>query len=185
MNVEELLNSFGSGPLPLVVSGGQTGVDRAALDAAMAAGIDVGGWCPRGRRAADGVIPEQYPLTETHGKGYKTRTKWNVCDSDATLILCRGAPSGGTAFTIDCCKQVHKPYIICQPDDLKVDEAAKWILRYNVNVLNVAGPREFKSRPIYEDAYRFLEQLFVRVGEEKARIASGISTGLEVMIHTP
>jgi len=71
-----------------IISGGQTGVDRAALDAAMNLGIEIGGWCPRGRTALDGVIPAKYPLIETHGKSYQTRTKWNVRDSDGTLILC-------------------------------------------------------------------------------------------------
>lgn len=181
----EILSSLGSGPLPLVVSGGQTGVDRAALDAAMEAGIDVGGWCPRGRRASDGVIPERYPLTETHGKGYKTRTKWNVCDSDGTLVLCRGEPEGGTAFTIDCCRQVHKPFLVCQLDDADVAAASKWVLRHNVNVLNVAGPRELKKKPVYDQARAFLSRLFAQIGEDKARQQAAGGSGLEVMIHTP
>ncbi|MDQ6972658.1 MAG: putative molybdenum carrier protein, partial [Mariprofundaceae bacterium] len=93
-----------------VVSGGQTGVDRAALDAAMVLGVEVGGWCPRGRRALDGEIAAKYPLSETRGRSYQTRTKWNVRDSDATLILCRDEPSGGTALTIKYCEQLGKPF---------------------------------------------------------------------------
>ena len=98
-----------------IVSGGQTGVDRAALDAAMALGLEVGGWCPKGRRAADGPIPDSYPLTETKCNKYRTRTRWNVRDSDATLILCEGEPTGGTALTVQFCEQLNKPFLICSP----------------------------------------------------------------------
>jgi len=84
MAKSSLLYLKGTGVLEKIVSGGQAGVDRAALDAAMALGIDIGGWCPRGRRAIDGEIPAKYPLKETRGKSYQTRTMWNVRDSDAT-----------------------------------------------------------------------------------------------------
>jgi len=98
--------------LKQIVSGAQTGVDRAALDAAMRAGLTVGGWCPRGRKAEDGVIPDIYPLKETRGAAYRTRTRWNVRDADATLILCRGEPSGGTLLTVGFCEELGKPYRI-------------------------------------------------------------------------
>jgi len=155
--------------LEKVVSGGQTGVDRAALDAAMGLGIDVGGWCPRGRRAADGVIPSKYPLTETRGKSYQTRTRWNVRDSDATLIICRDEPVGGTALTIRFCEQLGKPYQVCQPKAGDMSCAgnpedpqgvACWLDTLRVQVLNVAGPRESRRCPIYDYAYSFLIELF-------------------------
>jgi len=155
--------------LEKVISGGQTGVDRAALDAAMQLGIQVSGWCPRGRKAVDGMIPLKYPLTETRGKSYQTRTKWNVRDSDATLIICRDEPSGGTALTIKYCEQLGKPYEVYQ---LKAGEMlyvggpedpqgiASWLNFHHVQVLNVAGPREGKHCPIYDHAYLFLSELF-------------------------
>src|SRR5436305_1193025 len=83
-----------------IFSGGQTGVDRAALDVALELGIPCSGWCPRGRRAEDGTIPPRYPLQETRSLAYPVRTRWNVRDSDGTLILTRGRPDRGTALTI-------------------------------------------------------------------------------------
>src|SRR5260221_10992589 len=97
-----------------IVSGGQTGVDRAALDVALEQGIACGGWCPRGRRAEDGPLDERYPLQETPWDGYPQRTEWNVRDSDATLILSRGTPDRGTALTEDIARRRKKP-------DLAVD----------------------------------------------------------------
>src|SRR5690349_16884455 len=86
-------------PRVLIVSGGQIGVDRAVLDAALDCGLATGGWGPKGRRAEDGVIAERYPLVETRSKRYQRRTRWNVRDSDATLILALGELSGGGRFT--------------------------------------------------------------------------------------
>ena len=156
-----------------VVSGGQTGVDRAALDAAMALGIEVGGWCPRGRKAADGIIPAGYPLTETRGKSYQTRTRWNVRDSDATLIICRDEPTGGTALTIQYCEQMGRPFEVCRlyPDHYALPDSQNplyyvyWVHALNVRVLNVAGPRERKSCPIYGRSYAFLIELFRSIQE--------------------
>src|SRR5947209_13063019 len=95
-----------------IVSGGQTGVDRAALDVALELGLPCGGWCPRGRRAEDGPLPARYPLTETSWEGYPQRTRWNVRDSDGTLILTRGQPDRGTALTIKLAQRLGKPYRI-------------------------------------------------------------------------
>jgi len=158
----------GNTSLKRVISGGQTGVDRAALDAAMKLGIDVGGWCPRGRKALDGVIPARYPLTETRGKSYQTRTKWNVRDSDATLILCLGEPSGGTALTIKYCEQLGKPFYVHRLnsewgtylDGEYFGEVICWLNTLHVSVLNVAGPREGKYFPAYDQANSFLHGLF-------------------------
>jgi len=144
-----------------IISGGQSGVDRAALDAALAAGLELGGWCPKGRRAEDGAIADYYPLTETKCKTYATRTRWNVRDSDATLILCDVEPTGGTALTIDCCRQLNKPYFICSPASTSPADLLAWISLHKLKILNVAGPRESADIPVYEAARVFLLQLFL------------------------
>ena len=148
-------------PPPIHIhSGGQTGVDRAALDAAMAAGVPVGGWCPRGRRAEDGPIPPRYPLRETPTEVYAERTAWNVRDADATLILTRGTPTGGTATTIEVARDLGKPLRIvdlAESDD--VEPVAAWLRERGVGVLNVAGPRESTAPEVYDDAKRFVIRL--------------------------
>ena len=154
--------------LKRIISGGQTGVDRAALDAAMDLGIEVGGWCPRGRKALDGVIPSRYPLTETRGKSYQTRTKWNVRDSDATLILCLGEPFGGTALTIKHCEKLGKPFYVHRLnskygtyiDGEDFSSVVYWLNCLNIEVLNVAGPREGKHSPVYDQAHSYLNGVF-------------------------
>ena len=146
-----------------VVSGGQTGVDRAALDVATALGIDHGGWCPRGRRAEDGAIPARYALTEHASAEYAARTEGNVIESDGTLILCRGDLSGGTALTRELAVRYRKPLLVI---DLETDPAAetvrRWIDAHAVRVLNVAGPRESQRPGIGAQAYDFLWALFSR-----------------------
>jgi len=142
-----------------VISGGQTGVDRAALDAAMKLGIEVGGFCPKGRRAEDGPIDEQYPLTETASRAYPVRTEKNVAASDGTLILTGGPLKGGTALTVRLAKKHGKPYLILDP--ARQEEAKKlrkWLRIYAITVLNVAGPRESESPGIYERSLSFLEK---------------------------
>src|SRR5437870_6380616 len=96
------------GMLTKIISGGQTGVDRAALDVALELGLPCGGWCPKGRRAEDGPIPARYPLAETPWSGYPQRTLWNVRDSDGTLILVDGEPDRGTQLTIELAKRKKK-----------------------------------------------------------------------------
>jgi hypothetical protein len=140
-----------------VVSGGQTGVDRAALDAALELGIPCGGWCPRGRRAEDGAIGPRYPLRETPSPDYAQRTEWNVRDSDGTLVLVRGEPSGGTALTIQLANALGRPALVVDPN--VAGEAARvrdWIARSGIRTLNVAGPRESGSPGIYMEAVHLL-----------------------------
>lgn len=102
--------------LEKIVSGGQTGVDRAALDAGLTSGIAVGGWCPAGRRAEDGMIPERYPLLELDSPEYAARTEKNVVDSDATLVLNFGVLADGTALTVQLARKHRKPLHVVQLD---------------------------------------------------------------------
>ncbi len=103
----------------MLISGGQTGVDRAALDFALQTGIPCSGWCPSGRRAEDGAIPAHFPMREASSAAYQHRTRLNVKDSDATLIFSDGCPSRGTALTIDCCYLLRKPFLVVSISDYK------------------------------------------------------------------
>jgi hypothetical protein len=144
--------------LQKIVSGGQTGVDRAALDTAMDHGLDVGGWCPKGRRAEDGDIPERYPLKETPTAAYEQRTAWNVRDSDGTLIITDGALEGGTALTLSEAKQQGRAVLHVRVDDpVPVEMIRAWGEEHDVRVLNVAGPRASEVEGIYDGACAILD----------------------------
>jgi predicted Rossmann-fold nucleotide-binding protein len=140
-----------------IVSGGQTGVDRAALDVALELGLPCGGWCPKGRRALDGSIPLRYPLKESKSSDYSVRTRLNVQDSDATLILNLGKLGGGTAYTLQVVEQLEKPFLLVDMDGQSDPQQVRdWICREHIGVLNVAGPRENKCPGIYQQARSFL-----------------------------
>jgi len=126
-----------------IVSGGQTGADRGALDAAIELGIEHGGFCPRGRRAEDGTIPSRYQLEETSSPNYRVRTERNVVESDATLLVTRGHPTGGSALTADIARQHGRPVLHIDLDDVPVnpERVRQWLFRFSIEVLNVAGPR--------------------------------------------
>ena len=161
-----------------IISGGQTGVDRAALDVALKYKIECGGWCPKGRIAEDGIIPKHYPLKETPSPEYTVRTEWNVRDCDGTLILNVGELNGGTAFTVECAKKYKKHCLVVDlaPHHVGCGVSKKygkdivsfgnklivqgWIFVNDIRILNIAGPRESKSPGIYETAKRFLEEVF-------------------------
>ena len=128
-----------------IISGGQTGVDRAALDAALESGVSVGGWCPQGRKAEDGPIAEKYPLQELPDSGYKERTLKNVQDSDATVIIYFESISGGTEKTLLYCLNEKKPYLLIDGSGITQEIASKRIRHFidknQISLLNVAGPR--------------------------------------------
>jgi hypothetical protein len=155
-----------------IVSGGQTGVDRGALDAALSLGVPCGGWCPEGRLAEDGVIPGRYPLTELRGAGYEERTHRNVEDSDGTLIIAFGPVSGGTARTIEICEKLGRPHFIVdavtvQPEDA-VSEAVRFVSEEDIRQLNVAGPRASGEPRGYEYAYSLVRELCLQCGRRQS-----------------
>lgn len=148
------------GSLRRIVSGGQTGVDRGALDAAIRLGIPYGGWCPRGRLAEDGPIPAKYQLVETDAPDYAMRTEQNVRDSDATLILCRGALGGGSELTRRLAESYGKPCLVVDLETSPSErEAIDWLRENQVGMLNVAGPRESSYPGIAAQAERFIERV--------------------------
>ena len=148
------------GPPNRIVSGAQTGVDRAALDVALELSLDCGGWCPRGRRAEDGPLDARYPLRETPLRRYDQRTDWNVRDSNGTLILYRARVDGGTRLTRVRARLRGRPFRQVDLDqDPETEPVLKWIRRHQIQVLNVAGPRESSSPGVYDRARAFLLKL--------------------------
>jgi hypothetical protein len=136
-----------------IVSGAQTGADRAALDFALERGIPIGGWVPKGRLAEDGRIPERYAgLVETGSTDPAVRTAANVRDSDATLILSHGPLDGGSLFTHREATRIDKPVLHLDLAQLTLAAAADrlraWLAEVRPATLNVAGPRESRDRRI-------------------------------------
>jgi hypothetical protein len=158
-----------------VVSGGQTGIDRGALDAALELDLECGGWCPEGRLAEDGAIPEQYPLQELEGGDYRDRTRKNVLDSDGTAIIYFGELEGGTESTLDDCVQLDRPYKLVNGSEFQPGQAAKMIADFvretGVYTLNVAGPRASKVERGHRyafDTVRLLVDLLKRNSQPPA-----------------
>lgn len=144
-----------------IISGGQTGVDRAALDVATELGIPIGGWCPKGRRAEDGPISAKYPLKETPHEDDAQRTEWNVRDSDGTLIISPVSITGGTALTRDYTRKYGRPCLLIRLKGTKNDATRfkQWVQKNKIATLNVAGPRETDPPKIYPKARMILRQL--------------------------
>jgi predicted Rossmann-fold nucleotide-binding protein len=126
-----------------IITGGQTGADRAAMDAAIDSGIDCGGWCPADRAAEDGRVPERYPVTPLPAGGYEERTRRNVADSDGTVIIAFGSPTGGSETTRLAALEVGKPLLVIDAATTKeaAEKIAQFVRSHDLHVLNVAGPR--------------------------------------------
>lgn len=144
-----------------IISGGQTGADRAALDVAMGLRLDYGGAIPKGRRTEDEALPPEYEkMTELESKSYAVRTKKNVMDSDATVILTMGHTGKGSALTIKLAQKHHKPLLHIDLAESLDSEAMKiikaWLEDVRPAVLNVAGSRESKAQGIYARVYAVL-----------------------------
>jgi len=155
-----------------VISGGQTGVDRAALDAAISAGLDYGGSVPNGRMAEDGPIDQSYRLlTEMPHGTYRDRTEKNIEDADATLIFTKGKRTNGTAHTITYAQKSLKPILVIDLVDTSFESVVRkveeWLESIHPLVLNVAGPRESKSPGIYSQVLHILNIIFRQIGKDK------------------
>ncbi len=143
-----------------IVSGGQTGVDRSGLEAAIALGIAHGGWCPKGRLSEDGSIPSRYLLREMDSADYPMRTEQNVIDSDATLILYEGRLKGGTLLTRKLAIEHRKPYLCVRLSESNLVKAERWLGEVQPETLNVAGPRDSTAPGIERRALEFLLRIF-------------------------
>lgn len=175
-----------------IISGGQTGVDRGALDAAIEAGVAHGGFCPLGRRAEDGLIPDRYALTEMSTEAYPARTAMNVRQGHGTLLLARGSQgflrSVGTKLTLDLCRRHGKPWHAADPRrPHQADRVARWVEnlgrsleipdgwlegleRERALVLNVAGPRESTEPGIHDETVDFLRMVLGRIRENASHL---------------
>lgn len=151
-----------------IVSGGQTGVDRAALDIAIELCINHGGWCPKGRKAEDGFIPDKYVLKETDTDDYSERTKLNIRDSDGTLIFVPSIPIKVTDGTLLTLKEVYerkKPYFMV---NISYDKNIRtkfenWVDKNNIKILNIAGPRESQHPGIYKESSLILKDTLMYI----------------------
>jgi hypothetical protein len=146
-----------------IVSGGQTGVDRAALDVAIKLGVPHGGWVPKGRIAEDGPLPEVYQMRETSTALYAERTEKNVVDSDGTLIISRGELTGGSEATREMATKHARPWLHINLDRTTAFRAAvtirEWLATHDIRILNIAGPRSSKEPRIYQDTLALLESV--------------------------
>jgi hypothetical protein len=151
--------------LTKIVSGGQTGVDRGALDAAIACNVPHGGWCPRDRLAEDGTIAECYQLSEHESRDYALRTEQNVIDSDGTLILYFPPLTGGTLLTHQKAKRWRKPLLRIRLDrPVNYERIVAWIAEHELRILNVAGPRGSSHPGLQDLTYQVMVHLLQHPG---------------------
>jgi predicted Rossmann-fold nucleotide-binding protein len=145
----------------IVINGGQTGLDRAVLDAALEAGIKIKGYCPKGRLAEDGAIDLKYPLTEIHAASYNKRTRRNVVLADLVLIIVMSKPDAGTALTIRWAERLQKPLkIVVLEQNNKTEEEILEFIKSPCRKILIAGPRESNEEGIYSQTFPLLLQSF-------------------------
>jgi hypothetical protein len=144
-----------------IISGGQTGVDRAALDVALQHGIDCGGWVPAGRLDEFGRIPDRYPVRELDHGGFTERTLQNINDSDATVIIYCDELRGGTEETVQFCIEQKRPHLLIDAAKISPERIAELIAEFvrkrEISTLNVAGPRQSEWTDGYDYAFRALD----------------------------
>jgi hypothetical protein len=154
-----------------IISGGQTGADQGALDAAIKVGVSHGGWIPKGRKTEDGRLPENYCLKETSSSHYSQRTKRNVMEADGTLIVSHGELSGGSAYCRAIADKHSKPWLHIDLNRTASFLAAfsikKWIIKYEIRVLNVAGTRASKDPSIYNAVFTLIETVYYLLQTDK------------------
>lgn len=147
-----------------LVSGGQTGIDRAVLDHCLDHGQACGGWCPAGRMAEDGIIPARYPVVELPGAGYADRTAANVSDSDATVVIFFGDPKGGTLLSLELARRLEKPLLLLDLATASITGAARlmrqFILTEQPGILNISGPRRSEWEEGYDRCCSLLSHVF-------------------------
>lgn len=146
--------------LKKIISGGQTGVDQSALDAAIELNFPHGGWCPKGRICETGTIPTRFQLIESSTSEYPERTKLNIQDSDGTLILAPKlplTPKNGTYMTFELAQELNKPvYLLDLSEKENISDMVEWVVKNRIQVLNVAGPRESNSPGVYARCLKLL-----------------------------
>ena len=149
-----------------IISGGQTGVDRAALDVALQHGIACGGWCPAGRLDEFGKIPGRYPVQELRHGDYSARTRQNVSESDGTVIIYDRQLSGGSAETVRFCRELNRPHQLIDTSTVPTETAADlirhFLAKHKIDILNIAGPRQSQWPEGYDYVVRTLEKLIGR-----------------------
>lgn len=162
-------------PLEKIISGGQTGVDRAALDAALHHRFPCGGYCPKGRKAEDRAIHARYPLTEHASADYRKRTLANIVHSHGTLIIYAQAMKGGTALTADYCRQHERPFLLVDAHHQDSAQAAgvalEFFRKFDVRCLNVAGPRRSRWAAGYRYAYRCMDHILKTCTQRNRRLS--------------
>jgi hypothetical protein len=156
-------------PCQKLITGGQTGVDRAVLDACLNYSFPCGGWCPKNRKAEDGKIAAKYPLIEMHEEDYAARTRKNVAGSDGTLIVVSGDLKGGTLLTQQFAHELKKPLRIVRPYT-NPSHLIPWLILNNISTLHVAGPRENEWINAYPLTYRFITELIVKIKSSASAI---------------